>query len=381
MERTFRRWNPDSGDEAAALLGELTSELVTNAIMHAIPAERGRRALAIRMIADGEGVRVEVHDPDPALPTMRVPDRAAESGRGLFLVDAQAARWGAVRRPDGRGKHVWFSLPCASAPPASPESPDEGESPMSVALPHDVHGTGPHRVIALHGWFGDRTQWRGLHPYLDGDAFTYAFPDYRGYGDARDLTGDYTLAEIAGDVIALADKLGWDTFSLIGHSMGGTVMQRVMLDAPGRVRKLVGISPVPACGVPFDEESWALFAGAAARPADRRAIIDFTTGNRMPSRWLDRMVAASVGNSDPAAFRAYLDAWARTDYHREVIGNPTPALIIAGAHDPALSPDVMRRTWLEWYPNAELTVLADAGHYAVEETPLALISHIEGFLR
>ena len=93
------------------------------------------------------------------------------------------------------------------------------------------------------------------------------------------------------------------------------------------------------------------------------------------------MTAADTECAREALIRTYLDAWARTDYHREVIGNPTPALIIAGAHDPALSPDVMRRTWLEWYPNAELTVLADAGHYAVEETPLALISHIEGFLR
>ncbi|MBA9002526.1 alpha/beta fold hydrolase [Thermomonospora cellulosilytica] len=377
VAQTFRQWGLVLTDEAAALLVELTSELVTNAIVHAAPAERGRRELAIRMSAGGGTVRVEVHDPDPALPTVREPDWVAESGRGLFLVNVQATEWGAVRDPGGRGKRVWFSVPCTGAPP---EGPDEGETPMPVALPHDILGSGPNRVIALHGWFGDRTQWRRLHPYLDGDAFTYAFPEYRGYGDARDLTGDYTLTEIAGDVIALADKLGWDTFSLVGHSMGGTVMQRVMLDAPGRVRRLVGVSPVPASGVPFDEEGWALFAGAAAEPANRRAIIDFTTGNRMPSRWLDEMVAASVGNCDPAAFRAYLDAWARTDYHKEIVGNPTPALVIAGAHDPALSPDVMRQTWLEWYPNAELAVLADAGHYAVEETPLALISHIERFL-
>ncbi|SEG73090.1 Pimeloyl-ACP methyl ester carboxylesterase [Thermomonospora echinospora] len=252
------------------------------------------------------------------------------------------------------------------------------ESP--AVLPHDIHGSGPHRVIALHGWFGDRTSFRGLHPYLDADAFTYAFPDYRGYGDARDLTGDYTLAEIAGDVIALADKLGWDTFSLVGHSMGGTAMQRVMLDAPGRVRKLVGISPVPASGVPFDEDGWALFSGAADEPGNRRAIIDFTTGSRLPARWLDEMVAGSLGNSAVPAFRAYLDAWARTDFHAEVVGNTTPALVIAGGLDPALSPDVMRATWLEWYPNAELVVLADAGHYAPAEAPLALISQMERFL-
>ncbi|MEU6715119.1 alpha/beta hydrolase [Nonomuraea sp. NPDC046802] len=249
-----------------------------------------------------------------------------------------------------------------------------------VALPHDVIGSGPHGVIVLHGWFGDRDSFRKIKPYLDGGAFTYALPDYRGYGQALDLTGDYTLAEISADVIALADKLGWETFSLIGHSMGGTAMQRVMLDAPGRVRKLVGISPVPASGVPFDDDSWALFAGAAQEPANRRAIIDLTTGNRLPGAWLDEMVDTSLLRSNETAFRAYLDAWARTDFHTEVAGTTTPVLLIAGAHDPALSADVMRATWLQWYQNAELLTFADAGHYAMDETPLALVSAVERFL-
>ncbi|MFD0591794.1 alpha/beta fold hydrolase [Catellatospora coxensis] len=41
----------------------------------------------------------------------------------------------------------------------------------------------------------------------------------------------------------------------------------------------------------------------------------------------------------------------------------------------------MRATWLRWYPNAELSVLADAGHYPMEETPLALVAVIEKFLK
>ncbi|MER5998938.1 alpha/beta hydrolase [Nonomuraea angiospora] len=249
-----------------------------------------------------------------------------------------------------------------------------------VVLPHDVLGSGPHRVIALHGWFGDRGSFGKIQPYLNGEAFTYAFPDYRGYGEARDLTGEYTLAEIAADVTALADKLGWETFSLIGHSMGGTAMQRVMLDAPGRVRKLVGISPVPASGVPFDNEGWALFSGSAEEPANRRAIIDLTTGNRLPDAWLDEMVDNSLRKSTVTAYRAYLDAWARTDFHSEVVGATTPVFVVAGKHDPALSAEVMRGTWLQWYPNAELLTFADAGHYAMDETPLALVSAIERFL-
>ncbi|MBC6457458.1 alpha/beta fold hydrolase [Actinomadura sp. HBU206391] len=250
----------------------------------------------------------------------------------------------------------------------------------AIALPHDIHGSGAHRVIALHGWFGDRNAFQKMRPYLDGDTFTYAFPDYRGYGEARDVSGEFSLAEIAGDVIALADKLGWDRFSLIGHSMGGTVMQRVLVDAPGRVRKLVGISPVPASGVPFDDAGWALFVGAADDPAGRRTIIDVNTGGRLPSAWLDEMVENSLRNSTVTAFRAYLDAWARTDFHTEVVDDPTPVLVIVGDQDAAITADYVRTNWLKWYPNAELVRFADAGHYATDETPLALVSTIERFL-
>jgi len=251
----------------------------------------------------------------------------------------------------------------------------------SVALPHDTLGSGAHGVIALHGWFGDRTSFRAIRPYLDGDTFTYAFPDYRGYGDAKDVSGEFSLAEIAGDVIALADELGWDRFSLIGHSMGGIAMQRVLLDAPGRVHKLVGISPVPASGVPFDDDGWALFSGAADEPGSRRTIIDVTTGGTLPGSWLDEMVQNSLRNSSVAAFRAYLDAWARTDFHAEVVDDPTPVLVIVGDQDTAITADFMQSTWMQWYPNAELARFADAGHYAPDEMPLALVATIERFLK
>jgi pimeloyl-ACP methyl ester carboxylesterase len=157
-------------------------------------------------------------------------------------------------------------------------------------------------------------------------------------------------------------------------------MQRVLLDAPGRVRRLVGISPVPASGVPFDDECWALFSGAADEPVNRRTIIDVSTGSRLPSSRLDEMVENSMRNSPVTAFRAYLDAWARTDFHTEVIDNPTPALVIVGEQDAAISAEYMRGTWLRWYPNAELVTFPDAGHYAPDETPLALVSTIERFL-
>jgi hypothetical protein len=130
------------------------------------------------------------------------------------------------------------------------------------------------------------------------------------------------MEEAAGDALAVADHLGWETFSVIGHSMGG----------------------------------------------------------RHDDAWPDGMVSRSPAQSCAHAFRAYLDSWSRTDFHDRVRGNPARVLLIAGAHDLVLGAEALEATWLRWYPNAELDVFKDAGHFAPEEAPEALASAVESAL-
>ncbi|MEU1594004.1 alpha/beta hydrolase [Streptomyces sp. NPDC005708] len=251
----------------------------------------------------------------------------------------------------------------------------------SFVLPHEVHGDGAHKVFAVHGWFADRAAYAPVLPDLDRETFTYALVDLRGYGAAKDAAGTYGTAEAATDLVGLADRLGWERFSVIGHSMGGAVAQRLLALAPERLRRIVGVSPVPASGMPMPAEQWELFADAAHRPGNRRVIIDVTTGGRAPAAWLDRMVARSLAHSDANAFRTWLDSWAGEDFHTAVAGSTVPALAVAGALDPALTAGLLRETWLRWYPNASLLELPSAGHYAMDEAPLDLLRAVEDFLR
>jgi pimeloyl-ACP methyl ester carboxylesterase len=251
----------------------------------------------------------------------------------------------------------------------------------TFTLPHELLGDGAHKVFAVHGWFADRSAFAPVRDDLDRTSFTYALVDLRGYGAARDADGPYTTGQAARDLVVLADRLGWDRFSVVGHSMGGAVAQRLLAVAPHRLRRLVGVSPVPACGLALPPEQWDLFADAAHRPENRRAIIDVTTGGRRPAAWLDRMVARSLERSDDKAFRAWLDSWAGQDFQADVEGARHPALAVAGALDPALSADLLRRTWGAWYPHARVHELPGAGHYAMDETPLELVRLVEDFLR
>jgi len=84
-------------------LALLVTELVTNAVVH------GAAPISVEFCLQETGsVRVEVSDGSSILPTMRVLDGDSPSGRGLCLVDALAADWGAHSM--AHGKVVWFEL-------------------------------------------------------------------------------------------------------------------------------------------------------------------------------------------------------------------------------------------------------------------------------
>src|SRR5260370_988728 len=118
---------------------------------------------------------------------------------------------------------------------------------------HRQIGDGDAKVAVIHGWLGDHGAFEPMFDHLDVKRFTYAFVDIRGYGNSRNAVGDYTMAEIAADTIALADTLGWGNFHVVGHSLGGKAAQKVATDAGKRANSVVRITPVPAYAMPADD--------------------------------------------------------------------------------------------------------------------------------
>ena len=82
-----------------------------NPIAHPVPANRPRE-FVLRLRRGAETVWVEVFDPDLRLPRLRTAKATDEGGRGLYLVEQLATRWGS--RPTPEGKAVWFELPLNS---------------------------------------------------------------------------------------------------------------------------------------------------------------------------------------------------------------------------------------------------------------------------
>jgi anti-sigma regulatory factor (Ser/Thr protein kinase) len=91
---------------AAAVAAQAWDKQV--AVAHPAPAHRPRE-FVLRLRRGAEAVWVEVFDPDLRLPRLRTARATDEGGRGLYLVEQLATRWGS--RPTPEGKAVWFEIP------------------------------------------------------------------------------------------------------------------------------------------------------------------------------------------------------------------------------------------------------------------------------
>jgi anti-sigma regulatory factor (Ser/Thr protein kinase) len=94
--------------ELAGDAAMLVSELITNAADASVVLP-GRPPIALRLLAIGTSLLIEVWDQSPADPEPRDADADAECGRGLTVVAALSARWG-CDRSGYRRKRVWAEL-------------------------------------------------------------------------------------------------------------------------------------------------------------------------------------------------------------------------------------------------------------------------------
>ena len=257
-------------------------------------------------------------------------------------------------------------------------------------------GSGRH-LLLVHGFTGAKEDFAD---HLDELASTgpgrhVVAPDLRGHGASEQPAGadSYSLKAFAGDVIALADALGWERFTLLGHSMGGMVAQVAALEIPDRLDGLVlmDTSHGPIGGIDLDllELGKAVVAdggmaalveaqrdqpGALATEADRRVTAtrpgyrEFGEGKAIAccaDMWLGVVDEVVTTQADRLA-----------DLATALTGVPT--LVIVGEQDRPFVPHA--HALASAIPGARLEVVADAGHSPQFENPDAYLRVFTEFL-
>jgi pimeloyl-ACP methyl ester carboxylesterase len=115
--------------------------------------------------------------------------------------------------------------------------------PLATGVTLNVASAGPEEgepIIFLHGFPESHRTWRHQ---LDGlaDRYRVFAPDQRGFAasDRPEGVENYETDRIVADLVALADALGLDRFTLAGHDWGGAVAWTAALLHPGRIERLI----------------------------------------------------------------------------------------------------------------------------------------------
>jgi haloacetate dehalogenase len=270
-----------------------------------------------------------------------------------------------------------------------------------------IGGRGP-PLLLLHGYPQTHLIWHRIAPTL-ARSFTLVMPDLRGYGRSKGPPPDaehrtYSKRSMAGDMIAVMERLGFKRFRLAGHDRGARVAYRLCLDHPERAEKVAVLDVVPTLEV-WDEMDWQRALGtyhwpflAVPAPLPERLIgaePEFFV-RHLIQRWAKRAealdpeaVADYVAQfHDPAVLSATCEdyrAGASIDREHDLADRQAgrkiacPLLVIWG-RDYSASAASPAEVWRRWADRVEEVAL-DCGHFIAEEEPQACADALIDFFR
>ncbi len=245
-----------------------------------------------------------------------------------------------------------------------------------VELFYDQQGSGE-AIILHHGYTGSHDSYENVAPLL-ADRYRCIVMDARGAGDSGRPDSGYTIEQYADDVIGMADHLGLDRFTYVGHSMGGVIGMELGLRYADRLNKLVLVAPAPADGVqtpPEMRERALRLWRERARDTMIRERMATTARVHDPSeieRAVDRALSVSEGHFE--------QSWqAMVDYRRgdDLKDLQTRTMVIAGAADGLLTANLKD---FQRLPNATLHVFSRVSHGIPREVTEEFAAVIADFM-
>jgi pimeloyl-ACP methyl ester carboxylesterase len=250
-------------------------------------------------------------------------------------------------------------------------------------------------ALLIHGW---SSSWYAVSPLLPVLAHKYRClaVDLPGYGESPRLPGRVTIPDYVELITGLIGQVTDRPVVLIGHSMGGMISTSLVLQNPELVERLVLIAPTISGHlsrqVDLTLAPFALmerFALTNALVSVLEPIVNITDQLLRPALFADRTalrqedyerIRADVRRRGQGQVRAECFWAMRAHDLRGKLGPiKTPALVVWGMEDntvPLRDASVIAREW----PDADLRIIPNAGHWPQFETPDLTTKYVRAFL-
>lgn len=240
---------------------------------------------------------------------------------------------------------------------------------MSVDLYGEVFGLEARPpMVMLHGLLGSGRNWAGIARALEADYCVHVV-HLRNHGQSPHAES-MRWTELVADLEAYRERVGLESFMLLGHSLGGKVAMRYACEHPGRVAGLVIVDIAAKAYPPYHEAEFRAMQGMAVEELLSRKEAESLLGEAVPDWALRQFLLTNlVRDEATGAFKWQINLNAlyaslphiRQNSLREVDRFDGPSLLVRGGQsDFVKANDVgAMRAWL---PNLTDAVLPRAGH-------------------
>ena len=275
-------------------------------------------------------------------------------------------------------RHAGEAAPSAAAAAPPPRSasaapaPDPGEGPRLTLSPDNVHieyrvlGHGEPAVILIHGWACDANYWNEQFDALK-SRYTVVAVNLAGHGGSASNRTDWSIANYAADVAAVARQLPNPRLVLVGHAMGATVALAATPLIGSRVIGIIAVDALRSVGQPplaprEVEQRVAPFR--ADFVGETRKLVSESLFPRNANRVLVQKVAYDMSLEPPAVAVPSLQALLSLDLAALLPAIHVPVYAI---NSDLLPTDAARIR--KSIPNFTLDVLEHSGHFLMLEDP------------
>lgn len=253
------------------------------------------------------------------------------------------------------------------------------------------------KVLALHGWLDNAASFFPLAEHLP--QLDLVMPDLPGHGRSAHIGpgAEYTGGVAVNAVLDIADALGWQRFSLLGHSMGAGVASLVAASSPQRIERLVVVEALGGLAETVERTAarWReAIAAARALPGKRlRVFADLAAPvrARMQANQLSEAAArllvergvrpvegGYVWSSDPRLTLPTPQRLDEAQISRLVADIECPTTVIYADPPQSYFPEPLRTQRVGLLPKGTLHVIAGTHHLHMED-PAAVAAAIGDF--